>query len=69
MNKIGTMMKYTESMASNFIPVERMKRRSSGSTGSMFLPVPRIKISEINYQNKMSMKKQLAKNNKNGNNK
>lgn len=63
------MMKYTESTASNFIPVERMKRRSSGSTGSMFLPVPRIKISEINYQNKMSMKKQLAKNNKNGNNK
>lgn len=40
-------MKYTESMASNFIPVDRMKRCSSGLTGSMYLPQPRIKISEI----------------------
>lgn len=34
-------------MASNFIPVDRMKRCSSGLTGSMYLPQPRIKISEI----------------------
>lgn len=37
-------------MASNFIPVDRMKRCSSGLTGSMYLPQPRIKISEISKE-------------------
>lgn len=37
-------------MASSFIPVDRMKRCSSGLTGSMYLPQPIIKISEISKE-------------------
>lgn len=37
----------TESTASNFMPVDRIKRRSSGSTCWMCLPHPRIKISDM----------------------
>lgn len=40
----------TESTASNFTPVDRMKRRISGLIGSMFLPQPSIKISEISKE-------------------
>lgn len=46
----------TESMASNFMPVDRMNRRSSESTGSTCLPQPRIKISKTNTMNESSVK-------------
>lgn len=37
---------FTESITSNFMPVDRMKRLSSGSSGSICLPHPINKISE-----------------------
>jgi len=36
---------YTESTASNFMPVDRINRLSSGSTCWMLLPHPTIRIS------------------------
>ena len=38
-------MKVTESMASSFIPVDRMNLRSSGLTGWTYFPQPSIRIS------------------------
>jgi hypothetical protein len=39
----------TESMASSFIPVDRMNLRSSGLTGWTYFPQPRIRISGRKY--------------------
>jgi hypothetical protein len=39
----------TESMASSFIPVDRMNLRSSGLTGWTYFPQPRIRISGEKY--------------------
>lgn len=52
-------------MASNFMPVDRMNCRSSGLTGSMYLPQPRIKISETNFtQTKISKRRDKKKMNR-----
>lgn len=45
------------------MPVDRMNCRSSGLTGSMYLPQPRIKISETNFtQTKISKRRDKKKN-------
>jgi hypothetical protein len=49
----------TESTASSFIPVDRMKFRSSGLTGWMCLPQPRIKISGEEWRTKWCQPKQI----------